>query len=114
MAIEYNTNEYMSRKDILAFPDHYVAITKKIPKGDPLAKDVGGRKIIKAGTVYPANDNTAIGVIMNDYDVTNGDANVAVIIHGFIRTDKMPTAASAAAQGVLTQIAFLPITHPIA
>lgn len=114
MAIEYNTKSYMSSKGILAFPDHYVAISQKIEKQNSLATDVEGRKILKAGTIYPANDNTAIGVVMNEYDITDGDANVAIIIHGFVRTDKLPAEASAEARKALTQISFLPITNPIA
>ena len=35
---------------------------------------VNGRKIVKAGTPYPANDATCEGVIFEDVDVTDGEA----------------------------------------
>lgn len=115
MAIEFNSISYNTKKEILAIPDHYVAITYNVAKGGAsIAKDENGKKIIKAGTIYPANDDTAVGVVLNEYDVTNGDANIAVVIHGFIRTDKIPDKPSAEAEKALTQIAFLPITRPIA
>lgn len=109
MAIEYRTQDFTTSKQILAIPDHYVAIAQTIEKGSSLAKDIEGHKIIKAGTIYPSNTGSAIGVIMNDYDVTYGDAVVAVIIHGFIRTDKLPEIPAAAAKTNLKQITFLPL-----
>lgn len=113
MAIAFNQHSYMSGKGILAIPDHYVAIAQTIAKGSPLAATVGSKKIVKAGTIYPSNDNKAIGVIMNDYDVTDGDAVVAVIIHGFIQTSKLPAPPEAAAKTALKQITFLPITPAV-
>lgn len=107
--IEYRTQNFTTSKQILAIPDHYVAIAKSILKDSELATDVEGKKIVRAGTIYPSNDDKAIGVIMNDYDITYGDANVAVIIHGFIRTDKLPEAPSEGAKTALKQIAFLPL-----
>ena len=44
--------------------------------------DVYKRQIIKAGTIYPSNDNKAIGVVLQDYDVTESDASMALsLIH---------------------------------
>lgn len=112
MAIEYNQASYSTSKNILAFPDHFVAIPVKFDKAASIAKTTeDGRKIVEAGTVYPANNNTAIGVVMYDCDVTRGDANGAVIIHGFIRKDKMPTPPDNAAIKNLRQITFLPIDN---
>lgn len=73
-------------KQILAIPDHYVAFGFKHAKGTSgtpgFSVLVDSRYIVKAGTVYPANDTTAIGVVLNDYDVTDGDQMMAVVIHG--------------------------------
>lgn len=84
---------------ILAIPDHYVALAQKHAKatqGDPgLATLVDGRYIVKAGTIWPANDNTAKGIVLNEYDVTDGDAMMAVVVHGFIKTAALPVAPSA-------------------
>ncbi len=44
--------------------------------------DANGRKIVKSGTIYPANDGTAIGIVFNDVDVTDGDNVGALMAHG--------------------------------
>jgi len=86
-------------------PDHYVAIARKIEKDSALAVTEEGRKIVKAGTIFPANDATAIGVVMNDYDVTDGDKMGAIIIHGFVLEEKLP--AKPAGTVALPQITFI-------
>ena len=109
MAVEYNKQDYTTAKQILVFPDHYVAVAQTFLSNDSAAVTEDGRKIIKAGTIYPSNDANAIGVVFNDMDVTNGDRTGAVIIHGFIKTAALPVAPDAAAKEALKQISFLPI-----
>ena len=100
-------------KQILAIPDHYVALGFKHAKADAvtpgLATLVDGKYVVKAGTIYPANDATAIGVVLNDYDVTDGDAMMAIVIHGFIKVAALPAIPSANAIGALKQITFNPL-----
>ena len=100
-------------KQILAIPDHYVALGFKHAKataGTPgLAVLEDGKYMIKAGTVYPANDATAIGVVLNDYDVTQSDAMLAVVIHGFIKTAALPALPSANALAAMKQLTFNPV-----
>lgn len=94
---------------ILVFPDHYVAVAQTFPVNDPRAvTQPNGRKIIPQGTVYPANDDTAIGVVFHDMDVTEDDTTGAVILHGFLRGENLPAALSAAAQEKLPMICVLP------
>lgn len=79
MTMKYKTIAYDSAKHILAMPDHYVPIARKAAKateaGGMVVKE-GDRFIIKAGTIYPSNDNKAIGVVLQDYDVTESDASM--------------------------------------
>lgn len=100
-------------KQILAIPDHYVALGFKHAKADAgtpgLATLVDGRYVVKAGTIYPANDATAIGVVLNDYDVTDGDAMMAIVIHGFIKVAALPVIPSANAISAMKQITFNPL-----
>jgi len=72
------------------------------------AVTVEGRKIIKAGTIYPTNDETAIGVVLNDMDVTDGDRNGTIIIHGFIKKTALPQAPTPEAITALNMIKFMP------
>ena len=97
--------EYHNTKGFLAYPDHYVNDSATIPQ--TLGVTEGTRKIVKAGTIFPANDGTAKGIVFNDYDVTNGDVPGAILIHGFVRTDKLPVAADEAAKTALKQVTFL-------
>lgn len=108
--MKFTTKEYDSAKHILAIPDHYVAIARTAAKATDVSGIVvseNGRFIIKAGTVYPANNETAIGLVMQDYDVTDSDASMAIIIHGFVRADRLPAALSETAKQVLPQITVI-------
>lgn len=109
----FKRKDYGTSKQILMFPDHYVAMAQFFSKNSALAVDVDGRKIIKAGTFYPSNDSKAVGVVFNDYDVTDGDANGAVILHGFIAVDKLPEAPTAEAIAALNNITFLPVKKTV-
>lgn len=114
MSVKMKTVEYGSPKQILAIPDHYVAFgykhNKAVSGNQGLAVLEDGRYIVKAGTIYPANDSTAIGVILNDYDVTDGDQVMAVVIHGFIKIAALPAVPTANAISAMKQIVFSPLT----
>lgn len=110
MTMKYKTIAYDSAKHILAMPDHYVSIARKAAKataaGGMVVKE-GDRFIIKAGTIYPSNDNRAIGVVLQDYDVTESDVSMAIVLHGFIRKDRLLVSPSPAALKSLRMIYFL-------
>ena len=108
MAIEHIAQTFVTGKQILVFPDHYVSVAHTFLKDDAAAVTVDGRKIIKAGTIYPANDATAKGVVWADYDVTNGDVAGALVIHGFVKTAALPAAPSTEAKAALPMVAFMP------
>lgn len=95
MAMKLKKTDYNApTKQILAIPDHYVALGQMHPQAVEgnlgLAELVEGRYVVKAGTIWPANDATAEGVVLNDYDVTDGDANMAIVYHGFIKEEALP------------------------
>lgn len=91
--------------EILQFPDHYVAYAQVISKDSALAVTVGSRKIVKAGTLFP-NSVSPIGLVLNDADVTDGDANVAILVHGFVNIAKLPAEPTAAQKELLPNIGF--------
>lgn len=104
--------EYLNTKGILAMADHYVTIGRKYEQataaGGIVVRDTNtGRLVIKAGTVYPANDKTAIGLVFQDYDVTDGDVNLAIMIHGFVLAEKLPITPSGEALAAMKQISIL-------
>jgi hypothetical protein len=118
---------YVNKKDILKFPDHYVAMTVTVDDTDIVA-DENGKKIVKAGTVVggkalpvmanltepvvekntqTVDGSAAEGVLLNDVDVTYGPAAAAMVIHGFIALDKLPEAPCEEAVTALKQIFFI-------
>lgn len=110
MAVKFTTQDYGQTKHILAIPDHYVNIAIKIPKASAAGGIVvqeNGRFIVKAGTVYPSNDNKAQGLIFQDYDVTDGDVTAALMIHGFVRGDRLPANIETTAAAVMPGIFVL-------
>ena len=71
--VEFNHTDYTTAKGVLVFPDHYVSVAHTFKKDDAAAVTQDGRKIVKAGTLYPSNDSSAIGIVWADYDVTDGE-----------------------------------------
>lgn len=65
-----------------------------------------GRKIVPAGTIYPANDATATGIIYQDVDVTNGPEAASCIVEGYIIKGRLPVVPAAAAITALKEIKF--------
>ena len=66
-------------------------VTKKIPQSGATETDEGG-KYVKMGTVFPANDSTAIGIVYEDVDVTTGDMPGSVVTKGEVYEDRLPEA----------------------
>ena len=114
--------EYLNKKEILKFPDHYVALAVMV-SDEGVDPNEDGKKIVPAGTIVggatkpvldnldepvtPKNDDGAEGVLLNDVDVTYGPAPGAMILHGFVSLDKLPEAPTADAKGALPMIAFI-------
>lgn len=93
-------------KDInILASDNKVVLTYQSATGMEVSED--GRKIIKKGTVYPKNDATAIGITWSqDYDVTDGDVPISVLVEGHVIAERLPVEPSAEAVAALRQIEF--------
>lgn len=81
--MKYATHAVTPKVEIL-HNDHYVAMPY-----DCSAVAANDEGIIPAGTIVPANDATAIGVLLSDV-VKADDPNGTVVIHGFIKKSKLP------------------------
>jgi len=86
--MEFKNTIVGQSKTILA-NDHFVAINYDCSALSSLATD----GVIPAGTVIPANDSNAIGVLLNDVYIDE-NPNGAIIIHGFIDKSKLPEVPS--------------------
>lgn len=71
-----------------------------------VAANAEGRKIVPAGTVYPANDATAKGIVFHDVDVTEGPQPGALMVEGYVLEARLPVAPAAEAKTALNEIKF--------
>lgn len=107
------------KKEILKFPDHYVALAVTVSDVG-ITANADGKKIVPAGTIVgggflssltiqavKTNAAGAEGVLLDNVDVTYGPAPGAAVIHGFIALDKLPEAPVAAAKTDLNMIKFI-------
>lgn len=71
--------------------------------------DENGKKTVKAGTPYPANDATCKGILLHDTDVTYGDAPGTYVFEGSIDNTKLAkngVTVSEAAKTALPRVTF--------
>ena len=97
--MKFTEKKFAQGVNILA-NDHYVAIPYDCSELAALATN----GVIKEGTIIPANDATAIGVLLNPV-VLAENPNGTVVIHGFIEKSKLP--AAPADTVALAQIKFM-------
>lgn len=83
--MKFTTNAVTRTAEIL-YNDHYVAIPY-----DCSAVAANADGIIPAGTMIPANDATAKGVLLHDVKKAE-NPNGTIVIHGFIKKAKLPAA----------------------
>ena len=95
------TQKSISAQSVILANDHFVAVPY-----DCSSITANASGVIPAGTIIPANDSTAIGVLLNDV-YKNEDPNGAIVVHGFIKSSALPTAASDNAKSALKQISFI-------
>ena len=98
---------FQPEQDFLAFPDHYVNVVGKIAYADlaGLAKaDAAGNQVIKRGTFVNMDAEGAVKKCTNtlkpnaiifdtikvaDYDSVDTTVNATVLVHGFVREDRL-------------------------
>lgn len=93
--------------DFLAFPDHYVNIVGKIAYADLAGlatADAAGNQVIKRGTLVNMDADGVVkkctstlkpnAIIFDtikiaDYDAVDTTVNATVLVHGFVRADRL-------------------------
>lgn len=117
--------KYNDITQILIDPSNYFAMGIVVDDTCGTADSTTGRKIAKAGTPVtgnldarttaftPANTNgsDAVGILLHDVDVTQGDNNGAVLLFGFVNTNRIDTTTrakiNAAIKTKLSKITFV-------
>lgn len=71
-----------------------------------VAVNAEGKKIVPAGTILPANDATAKGILYKDVDVTHGPQPGSLIVEAYVLEARLPVAPDETAKTALTNIKF--------
>lgn len=99
--MKFTQKSVIASKEILA-NDHFVAVSYDCTALSALATD----GVIPAGTIVPANDATAKGVLLYDVNL-NENPNGSIVVHGFALTAKLPAEPAEAAIAALKQVTFI-------
>lgn len=100
----YAKKQNVSQVNFLA-SSRFQAFTTQVEQTCVTA-DENGRKIVPAGTVYPANDATAKGILLHDVDVTNGSQAGSLIVEGYVIAERLPTAPTPEAKAAMQEIKY--------
>lgn len=84
---------------------HFISFTKQAETSMATAGD-DGRKVLPAGSIFPANDTTAIGITINPVDVTDGPQPVGVIVEGYVIAERLPVEPSEEAKTAMKEIKY--------
>lgn len=77
-------------------------ITKTVQvDGTGISEDGNGYKTVKAGTIYPANNGTAKGIIFQDVDVTHYEHAAPLMVAGRVYKNKLGVELETAAETAL-------------
>lgn len=109
---------FKPENDFLAFPDHYVNLVGFIEFAnlEGLAvEDASGKQVIKRGTVVNMDTDGKVtaaasgngnGIIFDTIEVAKYDEgdvqiNATVLVHGFVRKDRLTNGANLAENGLI-------------
>ena len=99
--------EFTQGKTILKYFDYKGAACVVPASG--VEADANGKKIVKAGTPFPSNDAKCKGYLLDDVDVTQGNAPGTYIYEGSIDSSKLKAAGvtvSAEAKTATPRVTF--------
>ena len=99
--------EFTQGKTILKYFDYKGAACVVPASG--VEADANGKKIVKAGTPFPSNDAKCKGYLLDDVNVTQGDAPGTYIYEGSIDSSKLTAAGvtvSAEAKTATPRVTF--------
>lgn len=95
----------------LANNEDCTRVTRQISQTGATA-GADGSKYVKMGTVYPANDATAEGIVYEDIDVTSGDMPGSVVTAGTVYEDRLAVTLAEAAKTALAGKGFTFLQAP--
>ena len=102
-------------KNVIYHPGYFLAheectrVTRQMPQAGAKTAANGG-KYVAMGTIFPADDATAEGIVYEDVDVTDGDMAGSVVTAGTVYEDRLTI--SSAAKTALEGKGFTFVTEP--
>lgn len=89
-------------KNFIASTVSLRTVTYTFSKDSDLVTTVDGKKVLKAGTIYPANNATAKGVLLHDVQLEDENGNAvnntgALIVAGHLYSNQLPVAPESTA-----------------
>lgn len=118
MANMVKTNSYPKNPKQIMLADSQMVSFGVVVANTGVEANAQGRKIIKAGTPITgdiearntaftkAGEENAVGILLHDVDVTEGNANGVIVLFGFVDLDKLEADAFALiTEGVKTSLA---------
>ena len=97
--------DFTQSKGILKFFP-YEGAACVVTQASVTVADENGMKIAKAGTPYPSNDASCLGYLLEDVDVTQGDAPGTYVYQGTIDWEKVKSQISDAARKATPRVTF--------
>lgn len=85
---------------------HFISFTKQAETAMVETAGEDGRKVLPAGSIFPKNDATAIGITINPVDVTDGPQPVGVIVEGYVIEERLPVKPSDEAKTAMKEIKY--------
>lgn len=118
MAMKMKVQDFMGKTEILSTVDHYIALGRKAPRATALAPGqtvvINERRILRVGTYWAAEGSAPAGLVADNYDLTDGDQQIAVIVHGVVNRGRLPVALTYAQEQSLPGILFVDGEAPAA
>ena len=96
---KYGVTTYTQGVPFLASARGLVLKTQEFLTEDGTEED--GRKLVKQGTIYPANDGTAIGIVYNTIDVTKHAKEGSLMLAGYAYANRLEDEPSEEAKTAL-------------
>ena len=105
--MRFTQKEYGQPIEILKFNDFKGEACMVSDSG--VVADANGKKIVKAGTPHPANNETCKGILLHDVDVPYGEAPGTRVFEGSIDSNKLTKngiTVAEEAKAVLPRVTF--------
>lgn len=99
---------------IFANSSGLVTISYDVVKNSKFATRIDDRMIIKAGTAVPSNDGDCVGLVFEDWDVTDSGGQIPIVVGGYVNEFYLPASIAALAKAALKNVVFLNSTSFVA